>query len=111
MITEADLDIKPRKQFFTGLKDNFEKYAYTMTAAKKLVKKISENKYNLDAIEITRISCHPDDWYLWAVIAPHADKPMVFDIWTLNLDLMSLNHGYYDTDFMNVSEVIKKKMY
>ena len=109
-ITEKDLDVKPRKQFFINLRSNLDRHEYAYMAAKKLINEIKMKSYDDTKIELTRISYHPDDWYLYIVAAPHINDEKIYDIWTMNLSTMSLNHGYYDTNYSDVPDVIQKKL-
>lgn len=81
-----------------------------------LKKSFSEDRYELNNLIIEPVSYLENDWYLWIIGAkrtknhPDTNKP-VFDVWTLNLTSLSLNHGYYELQSepeLNEAITIKK---
>ena len=84
--------------------EKFEKEAFTalpweaqvmsaLAMAKKLVSAISP-AYVPAAVRVEKQSEHPDDWYLWTVLAGKTDG--TYTVWTMNLSTGGLCHGHYD---------------
>lgn len=88
-----------------------------------LIKQILERRmpqYDPDSIYIERQSFHPDDWYLYTVIAKKRPvEPLVtpalsqpedtYAIWTVNLTSMDLCHGHYDLKGRDLIPTLLKK--
>ena len=75
-----------------------------LAAREIILDAFSANKYDLNDLIIEPVSYNNEDWYLWIVAAKHNQKNSgrdIYDVWTLNLTSISLNHGHYDIDNIN----------
>ena len=66
-----------------------------LTAREIILECFSAKKYDTTDLIVEPVSYHDEDWYLWIVAAKHSNQN-IYDIWTLNLTSMSLNHGHYN---------------
>lgn len=81
--------------------------AFAYSAAKMYVRQISSN-YDLETVNITKMSLHPEDWYLYAVSVRNS-KNKTYSVWTMNLSIGELNSGYYDVSAEQVINILKNK--
>ena len=64
-----------------------------LAMARKLAAAVSP-AYSPALIRVEKQSEHPDDWYLWTVVA--VKDGGTYTVWTMNLSTGSLCHGHYD---------------
>ena len=64
-----------------------------LSMARKLAAAVSP-AYSPALIRVEKQSEHPDDWYLWTVLAVKNDG--TYTVWTMNLSTGGLCHGHYD---------------
>ncbi len=98
--------------------DKFEKEAFSalpwetqvrmaLAAARKMVAAVSPI-YDLDSIHVEKQSEHPDDWYLWTVLARSTRGK--YAVWSMNLSTGGLFYGHYDiTDWRRAYSVMDDK--
>ena len=63
--------------------------------------------YDEKTVYVEKQSFHPDDWYLWAVVAQRLDGS--YDVWTLNLTTGSMAYGHYCLNNTGVRQVLAMK--
>ena len=65
------------------------------------------------AVFITKLSCHPDDDYLYIVIAQTAnskDPSSNYILWEYNADYNNLYWGHYNINFKEAMRIISEKI-
>lgn len=78
---------------------------YVQLAAKEILKNMG-----LDLVFICQQSNHPDDYYLFAVIA-YRKRDDTYIVYRFNLSTMDFNNGIYDLNFARALERLRERIH
>ena len=77
----------------------------------KIIQYLKDNLHNYELIKVIRKSNHPDDFYLYTVIAQHKISK-TYTVWSCwNDKTESLNHGHYDIESLSNAEQLAESFF